>query len=294
LPLGILNPQHFDDEVTHYHYGNHRCQILLCSDGAVDTADPVSMENGMSSLLKVAHTQNQAERLPGIVSMLEQQLAGKQAHDDIALIMVDCPAEDSEDLNLPEASEMIFQENSAQSAPLTQEQQNLPEQVEWQFSITLTAPQLRQADIVPLLLHVVNQIELDKPKLSGKLFLILSELFNNALDHGLLRLDSTLKNDPHGMDRYFEERSIRLKQLEQGEIKIHLLKTSNVLGPCLKIKVSDTGEGFDFHALQIAALDASTRRHGRGIALVESLSSKLEYADQGRESQVLISLNNAE
>jgi len=291
LPLGILNPNSFDDEVTHYHYGDQPCQLLLCSDGAVDSADPGSMEIGMSHLLQAARTESLAERLSSMVRMLEQQLAGKQAHDDIALILVDCPAEALEEMPIPVQPELIRRETNLMSATLAQEQHE--EQVEWQFALTLTAPQLRQADIVPLLLHVVNQIELDGASLSGKLFLILSELFNNALDHGLLKLDSALKNDPQGMDRYFEERAIRLKQLGQGEIKIRLLKTCTVAGLCLKIIISDTGDGFDFQAFQTAALDASMRRHGRGIALVESLSSQLYYADNGRESHASIPLPGA-
>jgi len=290
LPLGILNPNHFDDEVTHYHYGNHRCQLLLCSDGAVDSADGGSMEIGMSHLLQVARTESMAERLPAMVRMLERQLAGKQSHDDIALILVDCPAEKMVELPIPEQSELMRREANLVSAAVAREQHEQVEKIEWQMALTLTAPQLRQADIVPLLLQVVNQIELEGPGLSGKLFLILSELFNNALDHGLLKLDSTLKHGPEGMDRFFEERSVRLKQLEQGEIKIQLLKVSSAHGPCLKIVVSDTGDGFDLQALQTAALDASMRRHGRGIALVESLSSQLYHADNGREAHACILL----
>jgi CheY-like chemotaxis protein len=290
LPLGILNPNHFDDEVTHYHYGNHRCQLLLCSDGAVDSADGGNMEIGMSHLLQVARTESMAERLPAMVRMLERQLAGKQSHDDIALILVDCPAEKMVELPIPEQSELMRREANLVSAAVAREQHEQVEKIEWQMALTLTAPQLRQADIVPLLLQVVNQIELEGPGLSGKLFLILSELFNNALDHGLLKLDSTLKHGPEGMDRFFEERSVRLKQLEQGEIKIQLLKVSSAHGPCLKIVVSDTGDGFDLQALQTAALDASMRRHGRGIALVESLSSQLYHADNGREAHACILL----
>jgi CheY-like chemotaxis protein/anti-sigma regulatory factor (Ser/Thr protein kinase) len=293
LPLGILNPNNFDDEVTHYHYGNHRCQILLCSDGAIDSADPGSMKSGLNHLLEAAHTDIMVERLPGMIKMLEHKLAGKRAHDDIALIMLDCPAEDQEELPLAAQSELIRREVNQPSELDQQAQREHVEEIEWQFDLVLTAPQLRQADIVPLLLNVVNQIEIEGNNLSGKLFLILSELFNNALDHGLLKLDSTLKHDPQGMDRYFEERSTRLKQLERGEIRIKVLKISTANGPCLKVTIRDTGEGFDYTALHAAAsLDASMRRHGRGIALVESLSSQLVYADGGKESQVLISLQN--
>jgi CheY-like chemotaxis protein/anti-sigma regulatory factor (Ser/Thr protein kinase) len=292
LPLGILNPNAFDDEITHYHYGSNHCQLLLCSDGAVDSADPGSMELGMSHLLQAMRSEIFSERLSGMVRMLEQKLAGKSAHDDIALILVDCPAEDMDEPSLSPQPEIKQHEFNRKTPSIDQDTLGVEAEIEWQMALSLTAPQLRQTDIVPLLLHIVNQIELEGANLSGKLFLILSELFNNALDHGLLKLDSTLKNDPQGMDRYFEERSVRLKRLEKGEINIRLQKIVTAPGPCLKIIISDTGDGFDYQALRAAALDASTRRHGRGIALVESLSSQLYYTDHGRESHVSIPLGN--
>jgi DNA-binding response OmpR family regulator len=295
LPLGILDPDKFDDEVVHYHYGNRRCQILLCSDGAVDSADSASMEMGMSHLLQAAHTENMTERLPLMVRMLERQLAGKQAHDDIALILVDCPAEDKEELLIPAQSEPRQIKIHALTDNPARKQHKHTEKIEWQFTLTLTAPQLRQTDIVPMLLHVVNQIEHEGVQgVSGKLFLVLSELFNNALDHGLLGLDSVLKNDPLGMDRYFEERTARLNRLEQGEIKIKLSRISLAHGPCLKIDITDSGEGFDFMALRAGTPGASMRRHGRGIALVESMSGRLHYSDNGKKSHVCIPLRSIE
>ena len=296
LPLGVLDSGKFNDEVVHYHYGNRRCQVLLCSDGAVDSADSASMEIGMSHLLQAACTENMAARLPLMVGMLEQKLAGKQAHDDIALILVDCPAEDAaEELPIPAQPESRHIKIHALTDITAREQHKHVEKVEWQFDLVLTPPQLRQADIVPMLLHVVNQIEHEGVQgLSGKIFLVLSELFNNALDHGLLGLDSVLKNDPLGMDRYFEERTARLSRLVQGEIKIKLRKISGLHGPCLKVAITDSGEGFDFLALQAAALDAGMHRYGRGIALVESMSGQLHFSDKGKKSHVCIPLRSPE
>jgi len=296
LPLGILASDKFDDEVMHYHYGDYRCQVLLCSDGAVDIADAGSMEIGMSHLLQAARTDNRGERLPTIIRMLEQRLEGLQATDDIALILLDCPAENVEDdIPIPALPESRHIEIPALNTTGVPEQHAHHENAAWQFALTLTAPQLRQTDIVPILLHVVSQIEHEGVQgVSDKLFLVLSELFNNALDHGLLKLDSVLKNDPLGMDRYFEERTSRLNCLEQGEIKIKLAKIFGAHGPCLKIAITDSGDGFDFLALQATAPDTNLRRHGRGIALVENMCGQLYFSDNGKKSHVCIPLRNPE
>lgn len=158
LPLGILNPANFNDEVAHYHYGNNHCQLLLCSDGAIDSADPGSMELGLSHLLQVARAEKIGERLPGMVRMLEQKLEGKPAHDDIALILVDCPVEDTSQLDVPARPESISRESTPATA---QDVSQVEAKTEWEMALSLTAPQLRQTDIVPLLLHIVNQIELE-------------------------------------------------------------------------------------------------------------------------------------
>lgn len=295
LPLGILSPDEFDDDVVHYHYGNRRCQILLCSDGTVECLDATDMAAGMARLLQAAHTENTTERLASMTNELKRQMDNKQALDDIALILIDCPAEDTEEDPLaPTKAATPSIPVHATDALAVAGQHKHTEQIGWQFDMVLSAQQLRQADIVPMLLHVLNQMEQEgAQELSGKLFLVLSELFNNALDHGLLGLDSALKNDPLGMDRYFEERASRLSRLEQGEIRIKLTKIYSTQGPCLKITITDSGEGFDFLALQAAALSSGMHRHGRGLTLVESLSGQLYYTDSGRKSHVCIPLLSA-
>lgn len=166
------------------------------------------------------------------------------------------------------------------------------EKPSWQLELVLTASELREADIAPLLMRAVNGIEHGLgEELSGKLFLILSELFNNALEHGLLGLDSSLKDDAvSGMDAYFEERARRLARLEEGEIRMRLEKVLTGDGACLKILVADSGQGFDYSRLHDDALEAGMRRHGRGIALVAGMSGQLSYSGRGNEAHVCIPL----
>ncbi|MBI4938779.1 MAG: ATP-binding protein [Nitrosomonadales bacterium] len=164
-----------------------------------------------------------------------------------------------------------------------------PEQVEWEFCLTLTARQLKHTDAVALLLHVVDQIEMDDNKLSARLFMVLSELVNNALDHGLLKLDSALKHSRQGFEHYFEERAARLALLEQGEIRLRVCKLAGPARQCLKIDVHDSGGGFN-HAemLPCGGGEASMARHGRGIALVKSMSGAMRYNGTGSEVHVCL------
>jgi DNA-binding response OmpR family regulator len=294
LPLGVLDAEEFDDAVTSYHYGNRNCQLLLCSDGALSGVDFADTQSGMAQFLEVALRVDAQHRLPSMVELLERNLAGKRPSDDIALILLDCPAKTAQvpvaeafdaraDMRVPDAVAARLPDRQAAKA-------------EWQLELVLTAPQLRQVDIVPMLTQIVNQIECEGLQgASGRLFLVLSELFNNALDHGLLELDSGMKNDPAlGMDRYFEERAKRLGALEQGEIRINLEKTSAGRGACLKISIADTGKGFDYVALQDGAREAGMRRHGRGIALVAGMAGQFSYSGKGNITHVCLPLTGGE
>lgn len=120
------------------------------------------------------------------------------------------------------------------------------------------------------------------------LYLTLSELFNNSLDHGLLGLDSRLKNVADGFEVYLRERSKRLSALSNDAfIEFEIEITDQ---PAINIVVRDSGSGFDHESVMPIA--ETTARHGRGIALVRSLVAKLEYPGAGNEVRVKFPLTN--
>ncbi|WP_226993041.1 hypothetical protein [Paraglaciecola polaris] len=72
-----------------------------------------------------------------------------------------------------------------------------------------------------------------------RLFTVISELYNNALAHGVLPLDSELKHSPDGLEEYFVLRTQRLVQLKNINIKLSL--TYEPTERLLKIVVRDSG-----------------------------------------------------
>jgi hypothetical protein len=48
-----------------------------------------------------------------------------------------------------------------------------------------------------------------------RIYMVLAELFFNALDHGLLKLDSRLKETPQGFGEYYSQRTKRLADLQK-------------------------------------------------------------------------------
>jgi two-component sensor histidine kinase len=113
------------------------------------------------------------------------------------------------------------------------------------------------------------------------LFTLLTELYINALDHGVLGLSSKLKNTSDGFTHYLQEQARLLAVLDEGSITIGLKIEPNATGGKITICVEDSGNGFDFRKKRGNALD--TALCGRGLMLLEELCESLEYHDPGNK-----------
>jgi two-component system, HptB-dependent secretion and biofilm response regulator len=120
---------------------------------------------------------------------------------------------------------------------------------------------------------------------------IVTELYNNALDHGLLGLDSRLKHNSDGFESYYQMRSAALSEHPSGQITLtlSLLTTENELTPgyTLEIRVSDSGSGFQSeHWLRsdMQSGEGNDVPWGRGISLVAGLCEDLQYNAAGNEA----------
>jgi anti-sigma regulatory factor (Ser/Thr protein kinase) len=264
LPMGVVNRDAFDNSVEYFEYTGMHGQLLLCSDGLTELPLRSGKQLGQTGLLyrPVSHK----KRFEKILKLVETELQDQSPTDDISLVLVDCPRPQEMQVGKKQQAEM-------KSYPAELEMQN-----DWSFALTLTAAQIKRLDIVPILLNVAGQFE--EARIDGKLFIVLAELFNNALDHGLLKLDSSMKNELNGMELYFEERGVRLSELEQGSIDIRLEKLICSQGAEIRIHCRDSGEGFDYARLKPRAGHA---RHGRGITLLRNLCKQVEYRGNGSE-----------
>ncbi|HZX29268.1 MAG TPA: ATP-binding protein, partial [Telluria sp.] len=129
---------------------------------------------------------------------------------------------------------------------------------------------------------VVERLEAGKEH-RRQVFVILSELFTNAVEHGLLGLDSSLKGGVDGFEAYMAERQRRLDALDGGHVEIGLERALIDGRAAIRIRVRDTGQGFDYGALDLAAFGQNATPYGRGILLASSLCYSLEFVGAGNE-----------
>jgi CheY-like chemotaxis protein/anti-sigma regulatory factor (Ser/Thr protein kinase) len=121
------------------------------------------------------------------------------------------------------------------------------------------------------------------PSHKERIAIVLEELFNNALDHGVLGLDSSLKQKEDGFLKFLSKRQSQLENLSSGSIDMTI--THQPLGDYegeLVIKIHDSGNGFDFNALSNSSvMPEKAIFSGRGIMLVKSLCTELSFQGKG-------------
>lgn len=284
LPLGVVAAGEFDAGLEYGSQGSQSGHLLMCSDGATEIKVADSLHLGHHGLLSGAAQSSAGHFFDRVSEAIEAQLDGLPPVDDIALIVVECTPPETE--KPQENAVHVLQSRVKNGADLCG--YGNVGKLAWEFSLTLTAQQLKRLDVVPFLLNIAGQIE--GGGVEGKLFLVLSELFNNALDHGVLKLDSSLKNQADGLELYFSERAARLAELEQGQIFMHLEKMTCSPCGCLKIRLKDSGGGFDYSARSLNDLRLNQQRHGRGIFLLESMCNALHYSGNGSEVSAYVEL----
>ncbi len=123
---------------------------------------------------------------------------------------------------------------------------------------------------------------------SATLFTVLSELYLNALDHGVLQLSSQLKAGQDGFSNYFTERESRLENLSEGHVSITVTIEGPISNRMLRITVEDSGEGFDPAGLDQGGTDqeGNPLHSGRGILLVRGLCDAVHYSTPGNRVTV--------
>jgi CheY-like chemotaxis protein/serine phosphatase RsbU (regulator of sigma subunit) len=264
-PLGIL-PAALFSGMTETMVCHEPGDLLLCSDGLVEAEDAEGRWLGLSGALDlVVGASSGAERFTRLCQGVQAHLGTNRGRDDISCMLVAVPIERRRDIRfLPPRST------------------HQGEVAECRLDVSYSAQELRYIDVVPAVLGFLTQVAILKPH-QGALFLIISELFNNALDHGLLGLDSATKRMVGGFEIYMQHRLELLAQLIAGRIDLSFRIHEEGGKAVLDVEVSDSGPGFDYAALswKTPLAPDDLRPHGRGIALVRSLCSEVVYSGGG-------------
>lgn len=261
-PLGIRTREEFQSRPEYFNCETDGT-LFLCSDGLPEAMNKSGEIFGFEQIPNLLVKARPHETFDCLFDALDRHLDGQPVHDDVTVMCV-------------RISRGERGEESKHTAPPPAAAIG---ESDWNIHLRLGAAELRYLDVVPLLFGILEKIEWLYPHLN-EVLLIVQELFNNALEHGVLGLGSDLKSGPGGLNTFATLRRDRLETLRSGFIEVRLARRDR---DALEIRVTDSGAGFDYtQATTIVAGDGA-RPYGRGLQLVRSLCSTFEIRGHGND-----------
>lgn len=159
----------------------------------------------------------------------------------------------------------------------------------WQLALTVDARALAGGNPLPPVNDLLQRLVGDGA-LAQDAAVVAGELFQNAVDYGLLGLESAERDCAEGLERYHAEREARLHGGEgTGQVDLSLRGGGPDDGGGVVVEVAQSGPGFD-HAAALAAARESgqCRAHGRGLRLAGQLSRTLRFSAGGRRVRAIL------
>lgn len=263
LALGIRSNSSFNSEVESYDVESGD-RLYIWSDGIHEAMNDNGEMFGEERLLAVFEHNTQPETLFHELNIAVNSFIGEGTLDD--------------DVSLVEVRVVKAEEFSVQGPEFVGGQGVGPK--DWSMKYELRTETLKEFDPLPLLLYVLMQVPFLRP-FGGQIHTVMAELYANALEHGVLGLDSALKDSPEGFSDYYGARDEALQRLTDGQVRIELCYKGTMMGGCLRIVIEDSGAGFDFQRIMAEKSAKGEKYAGRGIQLLESLCDSVVHSGSG-------------
>lgn len=263
LPLGVLSPDVFECQIDMMSF-TPGDRLLAFSDGVYEALD-ASGNMFYDTVLKPLYNGGvkAEDSMEWLATQLRDEGVLNHIHDDISCLGVRLDTSIGIDSSVDEVSP------AHDEAP-----------ADFSFEYVLNADSLRNTDPLPYVLQIITTVP-GLSRYASQIFMILSELYSNALEHGVLKLSSTKKHSSDGFSLYYEERERSLAALKEGSVKISVKVTSDKNDRVLILYVEDSGEGFDFSSVNYDIANTELL-YNRGLALLDQLCHKLEFSKGGR------------
>lgn len=261
MPLGALEKREFERDVMVLRVAKGD-RIYLHTDGIIesnnDQGEMFETER-FEGMFRKGCFKDGVSYVDRVIDCLVEFTGGGNQDDDISLVELLCQ---------PVTGVTCIQD---QNAAL------LEDAMPWVIDISLGPDQMRVGDPVSRIVEMMGAAE-GLAEHKDYVHTVLTEMYVNSLDHGILGLDSALKKTEEGYQDYYQQRSVRIAELENGCIQINLKFTPAPGGGDIFLTVSDTGKGFEFENVNEADDDDS---FGRGLPLIYSLCKDVHYSDGG-------------
>lgn len=261
IPLGVVSGEQFNSAIKMIEVEKGD-KVIMFTDGVIEATSSDGMMFSQGELERIILEKSD---LGDCIEYVDKALDAFIQDDDITLLAFLCD---------PALLSKTHEDTS--------KMKNLPSEI-WRVEFAFSTGSLKTTDPLPLMIQYITGVQ-GLHAYRTEIFTILSELYNNALDHGILKLDSSMKEDEDGFIRYYQERAKRLANIDDGMITVTIENTPDGNGGCLSLTMQDSGEGFK-SGVPVKELKFNKSRSGRGIPLVNSLCQDLSYKGKGNVVQ---------
>ncbi|MBD1582925.1 fused response regulator/phosphatase [Pseudoalteromonas sp. S16_S37] len=259
MALGILDSDEFERNTIHLEVDTGK-RLVMATDGIIETENSQGEMLGEERLKQVLKSTTHIST-EQIVSYTQRFSEHSAQQDDLSIAIINC---------LP--SKVISK------API--EYSSLP----FELKVNIEQTNIISADPVLELVDVLSKIKGISEHRSN-IFLLLSEAYNNAVDHGVLGLDSSIKNKEDGFLEFYQLRAKALANLQQALIVIHVQYVP--AEHTLSFSVRDSGKGFRPKIKRDSDLK---QEHGRGLSLLNEIAQQIRFNNEGNEVTIVYSL----
>ena len=280
LPLGVVPSEQFSASMTVLPVSPGD-QVIVMTDGFPESRNRQGDQFGEVGVRRVLDQLAPGENpFPALMADIQQFTGKPEAADDLTLC----------------ALEIIHQEQHQAQNDRTPESA-LFGPSDWHCVYEVREQTLADFNPLPLLLHICMEVPGLRRK-SGEVYTLLSELYNNALEHGVLELPSEWKASPDGFGRYYQERNRRLSKTDGHYIRFSLSHQPTATGGQLQVVCEDSGQGFDFARYfekdSEVQLPPGPRYAGRGLEMLRRMARQLRVRGCGNHVELVYDWDSAE
>ena len=177
LPLGIINQlaENYAYEMEALQFGD---RIIAMTDGVLEANNKSGELFGKDRLL----------------SVIAADKSGDHIFDNI---LGDCKSFSSDGAQSDDITLLEFSYVEQIEAAAKEEISRTLKPAKWSMRFSLDMQSLRNFDILPYIMQGINGLQ-SIPGGRSAVHTILAEIYANAVDHGLLKLNSSIKNSPDG------------------------------------------------------------------------------------------------
>jgi CheY-like chemotaxis protein/anti-sigma regulatory factor (Ser/Thr protein kinase) len=275
FPLGVVNNERLKTDLQIFDLSKGD-RVYLYSDGITETRNMDGQEFSQERLMRCfQQTIPAGEMFSYIMETVNKFRGAQDQSDDLTLLEINADPD-------------LFVEDYP---PRPATKPILPYPSDWNMNMMLKRQDLIETNPVSILTKFTSQVD-GLLQHREDIFIVLSELYNNALDHGVLKLDSSIKSQSDGFLKYLMLRQQQLSKLEDGYIVISLEHKMQGDQGALVINITDSGEGFNYEKLA-TDLENNKAYSGRGCGLVKSLCQDLKYYGKGNHVQAIYHWNKS-